>query len=101
MNLCRSFAYKRWRRFSICRIAEFLLGKLCHLSARMFFGTGRLQCAISKLPGLREQFAYQFAVDIRQSEVSALETEGEFLVIKAEQVEDGCMQIVDVYAVGN
>jgi hypothetical protein len=37
-----------------------------------------------------------FAADIRQAHLAALEKESQLLMIKAEQLEDGGMQIVDV-----
>ena len=50
---------------------------------------------------LGEQFTYQFAVDVREAEVAALETEGELFVVEAKEVENCGVQIVDVDAVGN
>ena len=39
------------------------------------------------------------AVDIRQAEVAALMTEGQFLVVDAHQVQDGGIQIMHVNGV--
>ena len=45
---------------------------------------------------LSEDILYHVAVDVGEAEVAALEAEGEFLVIEAEEVEDGGLEIVDV-----
>src|SRR5262247_2687985 len=50
------------------------------------------------IPGLalRQNFLHQFPVHIGQPIVAALETEGEFLVVEAQAMENGRVQIVDV-----
>ena len=49
--------------------------------------------------GLSQQSVHDVAVDIGEAVVPALEAEGELLVIHAEQVEDGGLEIVDVHLV--
>ena len=46
-------------------------------------------------PRLRQQRLYHFAVNVREAEVAALEAVGELLVIHAEEVEDGGVEVVD------
>ena len=45
---------------------------------------------------LRQQFAHDLAVDVGEAEVAAGVAEGEALVVEAEEVEDGRLQVVDV-----
>src|ERR1043166_4084999 len=42
---------------------------------------------------------HQFALYVRQAEIPALEAVGELLVIETEQVQNGRVQVVDVYSV--
>ena len=45
---------------------------------------------------LRQQRFDDFAVDVGEAVVAALEAEGEFGVVEAEEVEDGGVEVVDV-----
>src|SRR5688500_5637099 len=45
---------------------------------------------------LRNQLLHHLAMHVRQPEVAALEAEGEFGVVEAEEVEEGGVQVVDV-----
>jgi hypothetical protein len=42
----------------------------------------------------RQQFLNYISVDVREAEVAALETEGEFRVIQAEQVQQSGVNVV-------
>src|SRR5262245_26397398 len=48
------------------------------------------------MPQLSEHFFDEVAVDVGEAEVAALETVGEALVVEAEKVENGGLQVVDV-----
>jgi hypothetical protein len=52
-------------------------------------------------PALREQRLQEFAVDVGEAEVAALETKGELRVVHAEQVEHRRVDVVHVGAVGD
>ena len=43
-----------------------------------------------------EDFSYHSAVHVRESEVATLEAIGELLMVEAEKVEEGGVQVVDV-----
>src|SRR5439155_6954311 len=47
-------------------------------------------------PTLGEHFFDEVAVDVGEAEVAALEAVGEALVVEAEEVEDGSLEVVDV-----
>ena len=45
---------------------------------------------------LRQYLLHDFSVDVGEAEVAALETVGELFVVEAEEVEKGCVKVVDV-----
>ena len=55
-----------------------------------------VQCRRTKRRALRKQSLHDFAFNIRQPEVAALKTIGEFRVIEAEQMQKRGVQIVDM-----
>ncbi len=46
-----------------------------------------------------EEFVGDFSGDVGEAVGSALESEGKFFVVDAEEVEDGCVEVVDVHGV--